>query len=184
MNIHLCSDESGDTGYTDKSSKYFIITTIRHENIDKLRRLAREIQRSKRHNKNSSGLHAYSERRSVKNKLIRKLKDFQIECWVCMLDKHEKQITDPYFHLLEKLAKHISKVKINRITVAKRDTRKSYTTKIVKMFKNLDIELDFRNTTSEKALQIADFYSWIIFSHLEYSRSEYFLKLKDQIHFI
>jgi hypothetical protein len=83
--------------------------------------------------------------------------------------------------LLNKIIIYFSTLKVTQITLAKRDTRKSYNKNIINLFHSSGMELQFSDPALEKSLQIADFYSWSVFSHLEYGYSVYFLKLKDQI---
>lgn len=66
-------------------------------------------------------------------------------------------------------------------TIAQKDTRKSYNKKIAELFHQYGLQIEFSNPNKEKSLQIADFYSWAVYSHLEYDNSIYFLELRHQI---
>lgn len=181
MYNNLCIlDESGDTGYSKKSSKYFIVTILLTTHIRKLRSIAKNIHRNKKDKKKIIGLHAYGETDAIKNKLIKKLIYEDINCIVCSLHKYYIRVPDPYMYALEKIAQHISKSNIKLIIIARRDTRKVYNQKIIDMFSRYDIEVVFSNPTKEKALQIVDFYSWCMFSHLEHEHSKYYLNLQHQ----
>ncbi len=82
---------------------------------------------------------------------------------------------------LEKIAKYCFEKDITQIVIARLDSRKNYQKNIVAMFATYSIQAAFSNPSAEKALQVADFYSWSVFSHLELHNPEYFLKLKDTI---
>lgn len=85
--LYACIDESGDTGYTKKSSRYFIVTAVLTDDIIKLRRIAKDIHKYKIDKRKASTLHAYKETKIVKNKFIEKLKNNDTLCIVSILDK-------------------------------------------------------------------------------------------------
>jgi hypothetical protein len=181
QNKYIYIDESGDTGYTKKSTKYFILTAVMVDDPFILRRIAKSVHRGKRDKKKANILHAHSETNQTKNKLIMSLKKSEISCIVAMFKKTKIENVDIYFYVLEKIAQHIKSFKISELVIAKRDTRRTYNQRIISMFKFYGINIVFSEMCSEKALQIADFYSWCIFTYLEYENPDYFLKLSDSI---
>ena len=74
-NISYIIDESGDTGYTKKSSRYFIITAIHTTDFNVMRLIAKKIHRNKKDKKKRNGLHAHFESYQTKHKLITLLKN-------------------------------------------------------------------------------------------------------------
>jgi hypothetical protein len=174
-------DESGDTGYTKKSTKYFILTAIIVEDVFTLRRIVKKIHKSKRDKKKANILHVHSETIKLKNKLIVSLNKIDLMCIVSVIDKNNCIISDPYLYVLQKMAIYLKSVGVKKVILAKKDTRKSYNKNIVEMFKVYEIDLIFYNMLSEKALQIADFYSWCVFAHIEQGSSYYYLQLERQI---
>lgn len=182
MRIYI--DESGDTGYTKKSTRYFILTAVIVEDPFVLRRIAKNVHKGKRDKKKANILHAYSEIDSTKNKLIKNLADIDIRCFVIKIKKTNKVIPDIYLYSLKKMAEYFKSHNTIEIVIARKDTRKHYNKSIIDMFKNHGTNVLFSDMVSEKSLQIADFYSWCIFTHLENNNSDYFLKLSHQITFI
>jgi hypothetical protein len=178
-NIYI--DESGDTGYTKKSTRYFILTAVVVGDPFVLMRVVKNIYKFKLSKKRTSILHTYNEDNVVKNKLAKEMREKDLKCIVFILDKNKIFVKDPYRYLLNKIIIYFSTLKVTQITLAKRDTRKSYNKNIINLFHSSGMELQFSDPALEKSLQIADFYSWSVFSHLEYGYSVYFLKLKDQI---
>ncbi len=178
-NKYIYIDESGDTGYTKKSTRYFILTALIVDDIFVLRRIAKKVHKSKVNKKKSSMLHAYKETNRVRDRLVKEIKSININCIVFVLDKKEKQVKDSYFYLLEKLAKYFSKIKVTQIVLAKKETRSRYNQKIIDMFKSYDIDLILSIPIDEKSLQIADFYSWAVFVYLEYGQCQYFNQLEN-----
>jgi Protein of unknown function (DUF3800) len=183
-NKYIYIDESGDTGYTKKSTRYFILTAVMTDDLFVLRRIAKNVHRGKRDKKKANILHAYSEIDYVKNKLIKNLADTNIQCFVIKIKKNNKVILDIYLYTLKKMAEYLKYCNVTEIVIARKDTRKYYNKSIIDMFKGYGINILFSDMFSEKALQIADFYSWCIFTHLEHHNSNYFSRLSHQITFI
>ena len=182
--LYIYIDESGDTGYTKRSTKYFMLTALTVDDIFILRRIAKRVHKGKKDNKKENTLHAHRETNRIRGKLIQETTNLNIKCTAFVLNKKEKYIEDPYFYLLEKLAKYFYKSNINQIILAKRETRGNYNQKIINLFKSHNIDLYLSRPIDEKSLQIADFYSWVVFVYIEYDQSDYFKQLEHQINLI
>lgn len=181
MSTFVYIDESGDTGYTKKSSRYFIVTAIYTNNVQHLRKIVVATHRYKKDKKKSNQLHANSETKRVKDKFAKELNKKKVFCMVGVVDKQMIRVDDLYLYLLEKIAAHYSTTGNHNFILAKRDMRKNYNEKIINIFKVYDFQAQILNSYQEKVLQIADFYSWSMFTYLEYGNDEYFLKFKDTI---
>lgn len=181
MYKYVYIDESGDTGYTKKSSRYFIVTAICTDDVQKLRKIVVSIHRYKRDKKRTNQLHANSETKRVKDKFVKELKKKNISCVVSIIDKQMITVDDPYLHVLEEIAKYYRAIGNHSLILARRDMRKDYNGNIINMFKAYNIQAKIMNSYEEKVLQVADFYSWSVFAYLEYGNDEFFLKFKDTI---
>ncbi len=180
-NKYTYIDESGDTGYTKKSTRYFILTAVIVFDPVILRRVAKEIHNFKLHKKKLITLHTNKESDVVKNKIIKKVIGLDIKCIALVIDKIAVNKDDLYAYGLEILGYFFQKEQINDITIAKRDTRPSYNKRIISILNVLGVKSTFSDPNSEKALQVADFYSWVTFSYLEHNLPKYFVKLNHQI---
>ena len=178
-------DESGDTGYTKKSTRYFILTVILIDDPFVLQRVVKDIHKFKTKKRRSHMIHSHREDDVVKNKLVKKLVSLnRLQCKSFVFDKNKIKSTDLYFYGLNILATYFYSLDISEVVIAKRDTRSSYNKKLICVFENLYIKMVFSDPTVDKSLQIADFYSWCIFLHIERNYSYYFLKLENQIEMI
>lgn len=175
----FCIDESGDTGHTSKSSKYFVLCAVGVENLDTLRKVARDVHRSKYKKKKGNTLHAYKENEIVKNKIVTKMSKLSIECVACVLDKQSNRVEDLYLKATDILADYFANKSVELVIVARKDNRKSYAEKIMKVYDSREIKASFSDPTKDKSLQIADFYSWSIFVKFEKLENNYFDKLKN-----
>lgn len=181
MNLYVYIDESGDTGYTPKSTRFFIVTALYVYDVVAVRRLARDIHKGKRNKNKANQLHAHKESDQTRKKILEKVRKLQIQCIVSIIDKTLIITEDPYLYTLEKIAKYLHTKNISNITLAKRDTRKKYNTNLINLFFTYNISVTLTSPIEEKALQIADFYSWIMFSHLEHDKSYFYNKLQHTI---
>jgi hypothetical protein len=181
--MHIYIDESGDTGYTKKSTRYFILTAVIVDDPFVLRRIAKSVYRSKVDKKKHNMLHSFRESDRVRLKLVHEIEGMEISCVAFVLDKKKIFEKDSYIYLLSKLIEYFLTLNHKSIVLAKIDTRKSYNNKIKEMFSKKGLNLILSDPAQEKSLQIADFYSWAIFTHLEYSQSVYFELLKKRITF-
>ncbi len=172
-------DESGDTGYKKKSSRYFILTSVIVNDIFMLRRIAKNIHKFKIDR--SVNFHAHKENKVVKNKLVQKIIESNIQCVVYVFDKDKQFEKDVYLYTLEELAKYFKENNIKNVTIARKDIRKYYNKKILEMYLLYGLKAIFSEPNKEKSLQIADFYSWSIFSNFEHDSPKYFMKLQNLI---
>ena len=178
---YIYIDESGDTGYTKKSTKYFIITAVMVDNPFILSRIAKSVYKSKVSKKKGSMLHAHKETDRVKKQLIRELKNIDVKCMIFYINKHDLYNKDPYLYLLNKLVKLLKDVKTHEIIIASRDTRNNYNKNLINLFKINGFKLRLSNPNSEKSLQIADFYSFTVFSYLEHCEQRWFDEISHDI---
>ncbi len=86
--MYIYIDESGDTGYTKKSTKYFILTAVIIDNPFVLNRIVGDIHKFKINKKKTNMIHSNTENYIVKNKLIKKLLALKyISCKCFVFDK-------------------------------------------------------------------------------------------------
>ena len=179
--MYIYIDESGDTGYTKKSTRYFILTAVIVDDPFVLRRIAKNVYKYNLDTKKLNMLHASKEGRLVRDKLIKILQSMDICCVTVVLNKKVIRDEDLYIFALEKIIRHFSTLDMPTFIVARKETLKSYNQKITGTFNGHGIQFTFSTPTSEKSLQIADFYCWAIFSNFEHNKSDYLNKLKHQI---
>lgn len=178
--IQVCIDESGDTGFSKKSSRYFVVATVITEHLDIPRRIARDVYKHKITKKRLGMLHAYAENNVTKNRLAKKIMVSDITAVAWVFKKEENQGKDIYLLAMQEIARYF-KDKECMIMIAKRDTRKSYTKKIIEIYENHRQQVAFSDPARDKSLQIADFFAWSIFSKLEKGNDVFFNKMKNII---
>src|SRR5574343_402356 len=124
-------DESGDSGFTKKSSRYFILSAVVCDDPDTLRRIARKVFHSKIKKKHSNMLHAYSESDTIKNKLTKVILEKNVSCITCKIDKTTVcNDIDIYLYATAKIAEYFEDKDTEIIVVSKQDTRKSYNKRV------------------------------------------------------
>ncbi len=176
--MHAFIDESGDTGVSKKSSKYFVLTAVFCANKSKLEKdIKKYLRKLLKINKNRSHyFHAYKETDKVKSKIIDVSLENECRALVFIIDKKVKNL---YKVSLNKILKELVKKGVTDVIISNYDTTKN----LVKFIKeeNKKLTISFSLGQSNLGLQVADCYSFIIFSKLKNGESELFEKFKDRI---
>lgn len=163
-------DESGDNGRTKKSTKNFVVTAIVVDNENILSKIARKVFKRKIKNKsNSNMLHAHRDTESIHKALLKKLDNLDY-FFTYTLDKN-------YIKSLEILFQKLYLHRVEKVYLAKKDSRKSVSMEIVSLAKKYKLSVVITSPVVEKGLQIVDFISWVIFRKEEFLDDLYFNKI-------
>ncbi len=164
-------DESGNSGHTKNSTKYFVVACILVSNETILPRIAKKVFKSTKLGKlGKNQLHATSDSDRVKLKIVSLLKkeNYNIE-YVKILKKTGDK--DCYIESLLKLKDKLDKHHIDIVYIANKDSRKKTIDKIKNTFGDNTV---LSKPEKEKGLQIADFVSWSIYQKYENGNSAYY----------
>ncbi len=195
-------DESGDLGFSSKSSKWFILTIVLTNNHRAVEKCVKKVHRGlKKKYKKVGELHAYHSDAITKKRMLRLLSEVEdIEIFCIILNKKKvyvdlrKQKNYLYNYtaniLLERL--HNKKtLKVDdkiKIVIDQRETNKFLKENFENYLKNNLIkrgnnsfEIKIRPSYTEKCLQAADFISWAIFRKYEMNDYEYYEIIKNKI---
>lgn len=200
---YIFLDESGDLGFKQRSSKWFLFTIVltnNHRRIEKVVRKVKEgIQKSKRRGVHE--LHAYNAIPRIKLRMLKLLaqeKDIKILCVILNKSKvhidFENQKNYLYNYtanvLLEKL---YSKKLINideqiDLYIDQKDTNKFIRDNFEKYLKDNFVKkssnkvlIKIKPSHTERCLQAVDFVSWAIFRKYEKNDYEYYEIIKNKI---
>ena len=176
-------DESGNSGFTKKSSKYFILTAILVEDDRVLSRVARKVyQKSQMAKLGKDQLHATDDSDKVKKFLIDHLSKVKYNV-VYITVKKNKILTDCYLDSLIVLFKKLKNNGVDFIYLASKDNRKHVRDSIREICISLKMQITVTRPQNEKGLQVADFISWSLYQKYENNNNEFYeiLKLKDII---
>lgn len=195
-------DESGDLGFKDNSSKWFLFTIAMTTEAKALERITKRIWRNLRKKHKKLGeLHAYhaddiTRRRMLKN--ISEVKNLKILTVILNKQKvyvdlqNQKNYLYNYTAniLLERLHKS-GAVEDNdpiHLYVDSRDTKKTlrenfinYLTDSMKKRRDCRFEIKLHASHENKSLQAVDFISWAIFRKYEKGDFEFYEIIKDKI---
>ncbi len=197
---YIFLDESGDLGFNfekKKTSKYFIITFLFARDKKVLENLIKKIFKgfSKTELRSHSGsLHAFKEQPKTRQKLLSMFSEKMAgDVIVIVLNKKkvytnlrdEKQILYNYVTniLLDRVftKKLIPLNEKIRVIASRRETNKflnanfkNYITSKTKDKHKLQIEIEIKSPSSEKALQLVDIISWSIFRKYECGDENYY----------
>ncbi len=200
-------DESGDLGFNEqkeKTSKNFIIAFLFSQNKNILDKIVKKVFNALPQNikkKHSGTFHCYKEQPKVRLKLLSLLKDKKdISIMIIRLNKgnvwtdlrQEKSILYNYVVniLLNRVfSKKLIPIKDKIVFVqSQRETNKllnlnfkQYISQQVKKNHGVELVVEIKRPSEEKALQIVDFVSWGVFRKYEHNDDTYYNIIKDLI---
>jgi len=199
---HIFIDESGDLGFSNGSSKFFIITMVISSDIRALERVIKKARKSliKKY-KNNRELHAYHVDKNTRKRILKDISLIHGLKILCIILDKETLSVDAYsknnylyvqatISLLNRL-NVLQLVSPNESVYAcmdRKDTSKylrhSFEQAILTSLKGKytgDIKITLKGSHEEKALQVADFISWAIFRKYEQSDLYYYQIIKNLI---
>lgn len=166
---NLYGDESGDVGYSRKSTENFIYTfvKIKKEDEENLRRDLRKYMKSLIHlnPKRNKFFHASTESSDVINKLIKILSKYNVQVYNFVYSG-ERNLK--YEDFLPALVSEVGKV--DQIYISRFYTREAKNELLVQKLKNAEVvtnSVDF-------LLQMADLFAWITFQKFEKGQNAWY----------
>ena len=196
-------DESGDLGFSKRSSNWFLFTLVVVENPRKIEKIIKKIRKTlnKKYKKNFSELHAYHCDDITRTRVLKSISELDDICVVTTILNKKKVYVDlqsqkNYLYnftaniILDRLInKNIIKDGENiSLVVDKKDTKKnlkdnfiSYITTAMKEKRSGNFKMTLSASYNEKGLQAVDFISWAIFRKYERGDFEFYEIIKDKI---
>lgn len=199
---HIFLDESGDLGFKETSSRWFLFTIAITE---KRRALEKVVTRARRallkKQKNISELHAYHASETTRNRVLRGLAEIDDLKVFCVILNKQKVYVDlqnqkNYLYnytaniLLDRLHSR-SIVDLREplhLCVDRKDTNKNirqnfeqYLERSLQEKRLGKISMESKASYSDKSLQAVDFLSWAIFRKYERGDYEYYEIIRDKI---
>ena len=199
---HIFIDESGDLGFSKKSSRWFILTIVLTSNHRRIEKCVKKVHRGlKKKYKKVRELHAYHADSVTKKRVLHFLSDADDLKVFCIVLNKKKVYVDlrkqkNYLYnyttniLLDRL--HNKKVlKSNskiEIVIDQRETNKFLKSNFENYLKNnlakkgnSNFDIKIKPSHAEKCLQAVDFISWAIFRKYERGDYEYYEIIKEKI---
>ncbi len=199
---YIFLDESGDLGFSIKSSQWFILTVVLTNNHRKIEKCVKKIRHDlKKKYKKVGELHAYHSDAITKKRMLRLLSETEDLKILCVILNKRKVYIDlqkqkNYLYnytaniLLDRLYnKEILNPKDKiQIFIDQRETNKFLKKNFENYLKNNLIklgndcfEIKIKPSHTEKCLQAVDFISWAIFRKYEKNDYEYYEIIKNKV---
>ncbi len=199
---YIFLDESGDLGFKETSSKWFLFTIALTSESRSLERVTKKIWRNlRRKHKRMGELHAYHADNITRSRMLKSLSEIDDLKIMCVILNKQKIYVDlqnqkNYLYnytanvLLERL--HISgaikeKEPIH-LYIDSRDTKKSlkenfldYLTNSMKKRRDCHFDVQLHSSHENKSLQAVDFMSWAIFRKYERGDYKFYEIIKSKI---
>lgn len=197
---YIFLDESGELGFKDSSSKYFVITLLSCDEggVYDLRRIIKKVRQKiiKKKLKRYPELKGNNSSDKVRKEVLERFMKTNSEIFTIILDKSKV-----YEYLKDKKSKlynYISNLILNEcsfdnpsvcLIVDKSKSNRSlredfdnYVRKKINEKNNLNkLIIKHENSQNEGCLQVLDFISWAIFRNYEYKDSIFIEMIKDKI---
>jgi hypothetical protein len=199
---YIFIDESGDLGFSERSSKWFLFTILLTNKHRKVEKVIKKVHKSLRKKYKKVGeLHAYHTQDITKKRLLKHLSELDDLKILCVLLNKEKVYIDlqnqkNYLYnytaniLLDRLhnKEMFSGKEVVKLYVDQKDTNKfirgnleNYLTSKLDNWQNDNIVIKIKPSHTEKCLQAVDFISWAIFRKYEMGDYEFYDIIKDKI---
>ncbi len=195
-------DESGDLGFTKRSSKWFIFTIAIVEDKRSMERVVKKVWKPlKKKHKKLGELHAYHADDITRIRMLQKLNelsDLKVLCVVLNKQKVYVDLQNQKNHLynytanvlLDRLHNKgvIKDIRNIELYIDRKDTKKSLRENFIKYLDSSmskrrggDMKITLHASHENKSIQAVDFISWAIFRKYEMGDYEYYELIKEKI---
>lgn len=199
---HIFLDESGDLGFSEGSSKWFLFTILLTDKHRRVEKVIKKIHKGLRKKyKNVGELHAYHTQDVTRRRLLKRLSELDDLKVLCVLLNKKKVYLDlqnqnNYLYnytaniLLDRLHNRdlVSGNEVIKLFIDQKYTNtfvksnfENYLTTKLNDWKNDNITIKIKPSHTEKCLQAVDFISWSIFRKYERGDYEFYDIIKDKI---
>jgi hypothetical protein len=200
--MYIFLDESGDLGFSENSSKWFLFTMAVIDDPRKLEHVIKKIRKTlnKKHKRKHSELHSYHVDTITRKRVLKALVELDISVVTIILNKEKVYIglKDQKNHLYNYTANILLDRFINTnliddehnliLVVDRKYTKKNlqnnfiaYITKAMQKRRKGGFTMSLAASHDEKGLQAVDFISWAIFRKYEQGDYEYYEIIKEKI---
>jgi len=204
---YIFLDESGDLGFDfkkKKTSKFFVITFLFAKDKKVVERMVKKVFKgfSKLEVKNHHGvLHAYKETPRTRQKLLNMVRENNTSN-VIVIYLNKRKVYSKLQDEKQVLYNYVTNILLDRVCTKKlipidekislvasrRETNKFLNQNFTAYLKNqvrnnhkLDIDIEIKSPTQEKALQVVDMLSWSVFRKYEHGDESYYNIIKPDI---
>lgn len=199
---YLYIDESGDLGFSERSSRWFIFTIALVQNKRQLEKIVSKTRKGlKKKHKNVNELHAYHANKITRRRILTLLANKNdLRIFSVILNKKKVHIDlqnqNNFLYnytaniLLDRLysKKIVPNHETLKICIDRKDTKKGIRDNFINYLQTSltekrdgHVDVILCASHEEKALQAVDFISWAVFRKYERNDYEYYEIIKDKI---
>lgn len=200
MTSYIFMDESGDLGFSEKSSKWLMFTLAITNDKRSLERVTKKVWKPlKKKHKKLGELHAYHANNITRTRMLQNISEIEDLKVLSIILNKKKVFVDlqnqkNYLYnytaniLLDRLHKKgVLQNESIELYIDKKDTKKSLTENFVKYLESSmtkrgkGMKVALHTSQDNKSIQAVDFLSWAIFRKYESGDYEYYELIKDRI---
>ena len=200
--MYIFLDESGDLGFSKKSSKWFLFTIAIINNYRDLEKVTDKVwKKLHQKHKHISELHASQEKDGTRRNVLSLLANIDdLKIMTIILNKEkvyinlQQQKNYLYNYTANLLMDRLHKIgilgleKVAYLIVDRKDTKRrlrdnfiQYITQSMQERIHIDFKINLRSSHDNKSLQRVDFLSWAIFRKYEHGDFEFYEIIRDKI---
>ena len=197
---YIFLDESGELGFKEKSSKYFVITLLSCDEgeLYALRRIIKKVRQKiiKKKMKRYPELKGNNSSEKIRIEVLQRFGKTNSEIFVIILDK--SKVYEYLRDKKNKLYNYISNLILNECSFdspsvylivdkskSNRSLRENFDNyvrnKLNRKSQLCNLKIRHENSQNEACLQVLDFVSWAIFRNYEFQESRFMDIIKDKI---
>ena len=199
---YIFLDESGDLGFSERSSRWFILTIVLTNNHRKIEKCVKKVHKGlKKKYKKIKELHAYHADSATRKRILRLLAEVDdLQVYSIILNK--KKVYTDLQNQKNFLYNYTANILLDRlhnkniieqddrilIYIDQRETNKflkknfeDYLRNNLGKWQNNGFDIKIKPSHTEKCLQAVDFISWAIFRKYESGDYEYYEIIKNKI---
>ncbi len=199
---YIFLDESGDLGFKERSSKWFLFTIVLINDHKRIEKVIKNIRKGLKKKYKIRELHAYHADKITRIRMLKKLSEIkEIKILSIILNKQkvyidlQKQKDYLYNYTANILLDRLHNKRLIKTSepinlfIDQKDTKKFIRENFEKYLKNNlikrgnngRIEIKIKPSHTERCLQAVDFVSWAIFRKYERNDYEYYELVKNKI---
>lgn len=196
MYIHL--DESGDLGYSDKSSKYFVIALLATKNHKPIDNCIKRIRQRKLKTKYKyiPELKFNNSNELIRRAILRCIAEKDVKIYYVLVDKEklhkrrESIKSDFYIYLTGFLIQQILEINEDIELIVDKSLSKEKREEFDEYIRNkildklrlqVDVHVEHKDSREDKCIQAIDFVAGAIFSKYEFGNDSYYRVIQKKI---
>jgi hypothetical protein len=176
---YVAVDESGDLGFSEKASNFFVLSVFLYDDTFLSRKIRKFIQKLNhtKNNKKITLLHARNDSDKIKLKMVKFLNGLEYKSIVLVCDKSKYLDKNLYVDMVQYVIGVIDIYHTEEVFVTLPSNNKNFESEVKKISKKIIIT----TPANINVLQLPDFIAWCVYKKFEHKDDIFYSLIKDKI---